>query len=140
MFRVHLSLIVAAALGALNAGCARAPEPHPPVPEITKTVVKVVEREKAGPVVRIPQCPSDAEIADAVVITFADIYPKVPGGTRTCPCPDSTYVHYGKERSCSSGGAIHPATWARPYCSRDTVSPELIAEIKSKIAACRTKQ
>src|SRR5436190_9790522 len=31
-----------------------------------------VEREKAPSVVRVPQCPSDAEIADGVVVSFAD--------------------------------------------------------------------
>jgi len=137
MFRVRPSLIVAAGLSALVTGCAWEPEPQPTARLVPKTIVKVIEREKAGPVVRIAQCPSDAEIADGVVITFADIYPKVPGSTRTCPCPDSTYIHYGKPRPCTSAGAIKPAAWA--YCSRDAVPAALIADIKSKIAACQNK-
>ena len=134
MFRV-CQLLIVATLPASITGCTWEPEAQPAIRIVTKTVVKIVEREKPGRVVA--QCPRDEEIADGVVVTFADIYPRVPGSTRTCPCPDSTYVHYGKMRSCASAGAIHPAAWA--YCSPDAVPATLIAEIKSKIAACQNK-
>jgi hypothetical protein len=137
MFRVRSSPIVAVALNALITGCAWEPEPQLAIRVVPKTIVKVVEREKAAPPVRVPQCPSDAEIADGVVVSFADIYPRIPGSARTCPCPDSVYLHYGIRRTCSSGGAIKPAAWS--YCSRDAVPAALIAKIKSKIAACQSR-
>jgi hypothetical protein len=130
MFRV-CQLLIVATLPAFITGCTWEPEAQPAIRIVTKTVVKIVEREKSGRVVA--QCPRDEEIADGVVVTFADIYPRVPGSTRTCPCPDSTYVHYGKMRSCASAGAIHPAAWA--YCSRDPYSRRLtISFFNSAIA------
>src|SRR5258708_38032373 len=126
MLRVRVALCGLVAMVA--AGCVREPEP---IRVVTRTVVKEVERKTPTPVAA---CPSDAEIADGVVVAFVDIYSKVPGRPGTCPCPDSTYVHYGKVRSCSSPGAIKPAEWG--YCSSQAVPATLIADIKARISAC----
>lgn len=106
MFRV-CQLLIVATLPAFITGCTWGPEAQPAIRIVTKTVVKIVERENSGRVVT--QCPRDEEIADGVVVTFADIYPRVPGSTRTCPCPDSTYVHLWQDAQLR-------VRWSHPPC------------------------
>ena len=70
----------------LLSGCAF----NPPVKSAARVIVKerVLEKERVVEVNRA--CPTDAEIRDAAVVASQDIYKQAPGGSRTCPCPDST--------------------------------------------------
>lgn len=133
MFRV---LAIAVMLASpLMSGCARdvfAPAAVAP----TRTVTKFVDRERQ---VSVPACPSDDEIAETIYAASKSVYLQhaaLRGQTGACACDGDKY---GPARIiCGSpeAGAIKVAKWG--YCKRGKpITPEMLAEARSKFAACR---
>ena len=114
MFRA----IVCVAL--ILSGCAHEAAP---TQIVRKTVVNV-------------SCPTDDEFRDMAIAASRDTYSKAPGGSRTCACRRDTYEWMGKKLPCGERSAEAKTGWL--LCQRDQVPITLVAEMKAKIAACRS--
>src|SRR5690242_19795869 len=129
MFRVQTYIIAATALPIVIAGCTRN-EVAPAPSVVTKTIVRVVEKEKPGPAA----CPSDEEIAEAIYAASKRIYlqkAELDGRTGACACDGDTYGAAKIVCGSPSAGAIQVATWG--FCKKGKPIPGAVMdEARSK--------
>src|SRR5262249_39120559 len=108
----------------LLSGCAF----NPPVKSAARVIVRerVVEKERVVEVNRA--CPTDAEIRDAAIVASQDIYKQASGGSRTCPCPESTASDGSRCGDRAAEGWV--------YCTREDVPLSVVIVMKDKIQGC----
>jgi hypothetical protein len=81
-------------------------------------------------------CPTDDEFRDMAIAASRNTYSKSPSHSGTCPCRADKYEWKGTLRECGEQSAEAKTGWV--LCQRHQVPATLIAEMKSKIPACRS--